>query len=204
MAGLLETRAIAVLRAYSDESGIHDSAVAFSIAGWIAPASEWQKFARSWGKVLRREGIKNFHMTDLLAGHGEFAGWERERRANFIESLGKAVCSTAALGFSSSIIRGQKGQRRGMARMITEQPYVAAFGRQILGLVGRADSFLRAKQKIGFVFDSQDSQEEWSGRALKLYESMKTATEPLGERVRRLGAIAFESCDGENFLPLHR
>lgn len=139
-------------------------------------------------------------MADCVGGFGEFEGWNRHRRSGFVEELVGALCSIAALGFSSSIIRGAKGQRSGMARMVTEQPYVTAFGRHVLGLAQRADSFLRMGEKIRFVFDSH---EEWSFKARALYEDMKSASADLGRNVERLGRITFESCDGIRFLPLH-
>jgi hypothetical protein len=190
---------IAVLQAYSDESGIHDSAVVFSIAGWIAPASEWEKFCDSWSRVLKREGVKKFHTTDCVGAKEEFSDWCQERRSALVRHLVNAVCATNALGFGSAIIRGPKGKRQGLARIVTEEPYVSTFGALVLGLADRASAF-QARQKIGFVFDSH---EEWGYEALGLYADMKSGGADLGERVQRLGPAAFKSCDGENFLPLH-
>lgn len=198
VAHLLEVRTIAVLQAYSDESGIHDSAVAFSLAGYVAPETEWEKFAEKWSPVVQREGFKRFHTTDLLGGWGEFLDWPRDRAERLVDELVDAVISVGALGFSCSIIRGDPTERSGMARMVTEEPYLGAFGIQVRGLCNRADSFLGMEEKIGFIYDSH---KEWGPKAQELYEASR-----LDENFpcrNRLGLIGFQPCDDEQFLPLH-
>jgi len=76
-----------VLEAYSDESGIHDSVVVFALAGYVAPADEWEKFASKWLSMLERQEIKEFHTSDCEAGRGELEGCSRERRDELIARL---------------------------------------------------------------------------------------------------------------------
>lgn len=74
---------------YFDGAGERASRVAQTVGGLVAPSTNWKKFSRDWSAALAREGVKTFHMTDLMACEGAFAHWERggNRTRRFLGEL---------------------------------------------------------------------------------------------------------------------
>lgn len=68
--------ALALLRAYFDESGIHRDSRSTVIAGFIGDAAAWSPVDARWREVLGLYGLKAFHMADAIAQQGEFVKFE--------------------------------------------------------------------------------------------------------------------------------
>lgn len=70
-------KAMALLRAYFDESGTHDASPITSIAGWVGPKEAWCELEQKrWLPTLEMfadKGVKTFHATDCVAQQREFA-----------------------------------------------------------------------------------------------------------------------------------
>ena len=77
--------------AYFDDSGHPDDQPAVVVAGLVASIEQWEFLAREWRAVLASEGIHSdiFHMTELVAGRGEYAGWSVKRKKAL---LGRLIC----------------------------------------------------------------------------------------------------------------
>jgi hypothetical protein len=77
--------------AYFDASGTVDSPV-LTVAGFVSTDKKWARFDAVWSALLKREGIKCFHMTDFVSGKREFShGWNTERRRALIKDLEKCI-----------------------------------------------------------------------------------------------------------------
>lgn len=78
-----------MFKAYIDESGIHASSDMFVLAGYLAPAREWDRFTKKWQSVLSRYGINVFHATDCNSFRGEFKRFagRKEERDEFVKEL---------------------------------------------------------------------------------------------------------------------
>src|SRR5579859_5733495 len=83
----------AVLIAYLDESGTHDpsgkqkGAEVAAIVGYLSTYKRWVKFQRAWRDVLKKYGVKTFHMKFFAHRTGEFKGWPEKKRRAFLSSL---------------------------------------------------------------------------------------------------------------------
>jgi hypothetical protein len=79
------------VQAYYDGSGKPaPAAKAMTLTGVIAQDVLWQRFALLWKDALVRNSVRCLHMSDLMAGRGEFEcrrGWTDEKRARFIGDL---------------------------------------------------------------------------------------------------------------------
>lgn len=67
-----------MLRAYFDESGIHDASEVIVIGGLIADVQVWESFFFEWRKVLLRYDVPWFHASECEAGEGSFFGKLRD------------------------------------------------------------------------------------------------------------------------------
>jgi hypothetical protein len=79
------------LQAYFDESGEHDPVtghvVRLHIGGVLTSTDAWSIIDEQWRDVLGREGVKIFHMKDLMAKRGEFKGWTKDRSHTLLSRL---------------------------------------------------------------------------------------------------------------------
>lgn len=78
-----------MFKAYFDASGKSTRRGMMSIAGFVSDVTKWQKFEVEWARILEREGVSLFHMTDFVSSRGEFAGWkgQTDRRRVFVKDL---------------------------------------------------------------------------------------------------------------------
>jgi len=74
----IRNKAIVVLHAFFDESGLHGSAKATNIAGFIGRPDDWAEVERQWLEILGP--IPEFHYFDFEERNGAWGPMEREVR----------------------------------------------------------------------------------------------------------------------------
>lgn len=99
-----EGRFLAVLTAYIDESGTHDTSRAFSMAGYIAHSDAWEHFAVEWQKALDDFEIDFFHMAEYESGLGQFEGWSPELKIERLGRLIRIINDHAIASFATAIL----------------------------------------------------------------------------------------------------
>lgn len=84
---------MALFTAYFDASGKSNRPTVLSIAGYVSDSKKWAQFETEWARILNRESVSRFHMTDFVSSQGEFTAWKGEtsRRKAFINDL--LVCA---------------------------------------------------------------------------------------------------------------
>jgi hypothetical protein len=86
-----------LLRAYFDESGLHENAGVTGVAGFIGTADEWTNLENEWHSELRRfasdtgRDIKGFHAYDCENGEDFWFGIDRSIRESYYRRLAFAV-----------------------------------------------------------------------------------------------------------------
>ena len=95
------------IAAYFDESGIHLDSTVIVVAGILATTKQWVRFDRQWRKILAKENIKIFHMTDFLSSQGEFKGWIKDRKGPFIDKLTDAIRMHSRFYFVHAVRRSE-------------------------------------------------------------------------------------------------
>jgi hypothetical protein len=78
---------MAMLAAYFDESGTHDSSEIIVVAGLVSPVFRWERLTRSWQRILAKYQLEDFHMVDCAHGVGAFKSWDRGRRDKLVREL---------------------------------------------------------------------------------------------------------------------
>jgi uncharacterized protein DUF3800 len=84
-------KAIALLRAYFDETGIHDGSPMTVICGVVAPLSKWDSFDADWKKQLEVPGVPHFHAIDCEHADGVFQGIQRPLRDSLFWGLADVI-----------------------------------------------------------------------------------------------------------------
>jgi len=83
-----------LLKAYFDESGIHADATVTGMAGYLGSNEAWEGIEKEWLAELAMfedKGVRTFHMTDCIAGTGEFAGVDTFFRMALIKRLSEVL-----------------------------------------------------------------------------------------------------------------
>jgi hypothetical protein len=88
-----------MLKAYFDESGIHEDAKACIVAGYWGKKGPCRQLESGWRATLRRFEVplEEFHAEDVLDKAGFFFGWDFERQKQFLAALGDVVMSVVLL-----------------------------------------------------------------------------------------------------------
>src|SRR3990172_7676335 len=89
-------KTMVLVRAYFDESGIHDESPIIAAGGLMATEKRWTALEADWLVELGRfkcEGfpISAFHATECEIGAGEFFGIQKPIRDTFFARLAKVV-----------------------------------------------------------------------------------------------------------------
>jgi hypothetical protein len=114
--------------AYFDESGTSKDPHALTVAGAVSSVNKWLRLETQWNAILRKHGVKVFHMSECAHGKGEFKGWTGDQRRGFISELSECTARHVKRGISVTIILSD-WRRMDADYMITERqisPYVYA------------------------------------------------------------------------------
>lgn len=148
---------------YFDASG-KERDVVLSVAGSVAPVKTWGKFERDWNRILKKEGVTEFHATDFAASRGEYEGWkgDRPRRSQFLHDLGVVLRNSVNRLFMVSIEMGawKNVNEKFLLQESFYSPYALAGFTVVSSVVDwRAKNSIEAP--IEYIFE--DGDEDWSG-----------------------------------------
>lgn len=141
--------------AYFDASGTPREK-ALTLAGYISDARKWSKFETEWGKILAREKVGCFHMTDFASGQKDFKGWEPSRRGRFITELIECARRYTNKAFSATVVLEDYWLVDKQYRMheFLGKPY-SVCGRSCIGHV-KTWARKHGIQQVAFMFEAGD------------------------------------------------
>ena len=98
---------MAMLTAYTDDSGTHSESEVAVAAGFVSDVGRWGpgKFETDWKVALRVAGIleKGFHTTDFKAGWGPYRNWSEQEKNSLYDALIQAINKHTMFGFSAAV-----------------------------------------------------------------------------------------------------
>lgn len=192
-------RYLLMLTAYLDESHDEKQEHVFIVAGFLAPARDWNCLWGAWDRALVEEDIPEVHWAELVGGHGKTFGEMAEDRRleiqrRFIEIILSHRIAGFACGLEMEPYRPFRNLLGNLRRFLPgskwsgklPEPYYLPFQAVIEEMATYWQlQPLPDTERIGFVFDRNRAVQ---GRAEGLFESMKGWPVPLA---KRLGEIAF-------------
>lgn len=96
--------------AFFDAAGSEDDGKhAIFVSGFVSTVDRWERFDRSWVRLLNEFGIKPpFHMSEFAYGDKQYASWreDKPRRAAFLTKAVDVTLRNILWSFSSGIILG--------------------------------------------------------------------------------------------------
>lgn len=171
---------VLVIRAYLDESGIHEGSPVITVAGYFARPKQWQAFTRAWNRILKPAGIKCFHASDCQALQGEFKGWDKADRDNLVAQLLPIIPQHAGAGLAISLVLEDFENAltgREELRQYLGEPYGACFQWLISTVL---DTTQRAGTKEAIaVFHEQNDLQGVALRAFAYLQRRKDANKNL-------------------------
>ena len=101
-----------MLKAYMDESGIHDGSPVLCVGAYLGRPAQWRDWTKAWNlakrqacKALGKPVFKVYHATDAANCEGEFEDWtDPEASISRAVSMNRLDCSGSSglgLGFPS-------------------------------------------------------------------------------------------------------
>ncbi|MGB6544769.1 MAG: DUF3800 domain-containing protein [Candidatus Acidiferrales bacterium] len=186
-----------MLKVFLDDSGT-DPAV--GIAGYLGGKNQWNKFERSWKKVIERNNVPEFKARNFWSRTGHFLGWSDERRGKFIDDLLRIIEETRIYPFAAATYRKDWDQfsieeRRFLTGAVyrngklivtgkPSQPKFLPFHHCIIGPL----FYCNPGQVTYYHFDSDKNSD---GLMTKLYFYMRNKALPGYEREKMGSQMAF-------------
>lgn len=192
-----------MLKAYLDESGIHQGSTHFVLAGFIAGARKWVQLERLWVKYLAEAGVDDFHAKHFFKRSGPYQSLTEDQMERLCQRLVGAIkphglTPVGGIVPLDEFFDREEWQRRILTGGIAKAqdswfrsgkpstPYFLVFPFVLVQAVQR----LRAMPqhlKVDFVFDVQD---QYKGLAELTFSELKQSE---GRDVQRLGELVYSS-----------
>jgi Protein of unknown function (DUF3800) len=170
---------VAMLKAYMDESGVHDNSPVLTVAAYLGRPRAWEAWAKKW-RVAKRP-IKVFHAVDAANLSGEFKGWSAGERDGVVKKLLPVIAEADLVGLIVGIQMDEF--RKAMAphpelRALFASPYAACF-QWLTQIIMNLQADVGSNERIGFVHETNDYQQE----ALEGFAWIKKYGNPQGSTI---------------------
>lgn len=183
-----------ILTAYFDESGTHKGAPAVSVAGYVSTKERWESFETEWRESLAIYNIDHFHMTDFIAGQGQFKNWPRQKKRLRLRKLIDAVNHHALAAIGIVIPMSFYQALSEQERVVCDSPYrIAAM--QCCAEISRWLDTYDPSAEVAYVF------EVGAKGAGKVAEFFRASMNEKGVR-EQLRILSFKFEDKKRFVPL--
>jgi hypothetical protein len=147
--------------AYFDAGGTATRGGVMSIAGFVSDVRKWKRFETEWTKILDRESVSCFHMTDFVSSQGQFKSWAEQgnRRRRFIADLVQCARKHTNKAFGGALVLSAYDalNRRYQLQECAGYPY-ALCGNYCIKMVRKWQMKNRIKN-VDFLFERGDEHQ---------------------------------------------
>jgi Protein of unknown function (DUF3800) len=185
---------LGMFAAYFDESYSDKAPRILVVAGYMAPIEQWGRFEAEWREFLQKFEVSNpFHMTDFMAGRGQFSGWSQKKQDeciyDYISLIRRRTHLRLSVGFDLSVYE---------TAMADFKEQIGPYAFCVFEWMQEAERFMDKYQIVGpiaYVFESG------SGFGGQIFDTMVWVKRRRQLRERyRLGSFTF--ADKRQVLPL--
>lgn len=197
-----------VFRSYMDEAGIQTSDPYCSIAGYVAPIDEWNKFERDWRFILDDYMVnileldRYFHALEFYGNHKKYRTWSSAKRksceaalfraindrelALFMSTIDSAVFFSMTVDERRYLTGGQHNGIKWKHHGAPSKPYFLPFQFCMI----QSANFIRDGDKV---FPVMSWQEQYKMKAVELYKLMLNTEPPLQCRDKLADEVVFSN-----------
>jgi hypothetical protein len=155
-----------VLKAFMDETGIHEGSPIVAVSAYVAESATWRRWRRKWDAA--KAPTKIIHAADCANYKGEFKGWTRERRDTFVAKLLPILPAHRLVGMVFAIqMEDLKEALKGSEELLEllGNPYTCCFQWALMSIMVLA-AHHGAGKRIKFIHEIND----YKGEAIKTFE----------------------------------
>jgi hypothetical protein len=101
----LHPRWCLVIDGFFDDSGKQSDANSkfVTVAGFMADTSYWTGFVLDWANLNMRWQISKVHMTELMSGNKEFAGWSADKKRQAVREYVSVIEKNLLIGIGIAV-----------------------------------------------------------------------------------------------------
>jgi hypothetical protein len=183
------------LELYMDDSGTHEGSQITVAACYIASPGRWKVFVRDWNKVLKRERIEAFHMTDFMArperGVLPYCNWNQTRKDGVYRELATIINKHVLCGFAYAVptLAFRVHMPARFKKESASTPFTYAV-QCVLGLVELWYSEHGDQRTIKYIFEDRKGKGEIMQIA-KIFEEREDSAKKLGFRNDLQGSTSY-------------
>lgn len=197
-----------VLKAYFDETGIHEGSRFCVVAGYFGGEKRWRDLSNAWGKTLLKYEVHEFHARRFFGRDDfgnrldEYKDWTDDKAKAFINALVSAVEASKKINpISCSLVKEawnelSYGERRyisgGMysaGKFKTSGAPSKAYFLPFQYCIVNTAHYCGVGQRVHFIFDLN---EQFKGFAHDLYALLRGEHSKISVK-DRLGPLTFET-----------
>ena len=160
-------KALAMIKAYFDESGTHGQSHITMMAGFFAPANVWDAFGADWSQVLKDYRVPYFHASVCEAGDEPYSWMDRTLRHLLFTAAAKVICNHRPIGVHGAI---RSDVWRVGDSTITAQafanPYYPCFDHCLQTMAFWSQNYGN-EESIALIFAEQ---QDYKAKALEMYD----------------------------------
>jgi len=183
-----------IVKAYIDETGIHDGAPVTAVAAYFAHDKSWKKFTLKWRAALWSFGVDEFHMNDYAQRHGAFEGWSDAKQLALAKKIFGLIPEHTSYGASVAMVHADFNEMRDSYPHIKEAlgtPYTCCF-QWLITLVIRKLPMPFKDWRVSCIHEDNDYKDE----AIHAWDWAKSEI----DLASRLGTLTF--APKKDFVPL--
>jgi hypothetical protein len=178
--------------AYFDESYSGRAPKVMTVAGYLSSVEQWGRFCQEWPELFAELEFRNpFHMTDFMAGVGQFSDWSDAKRIRCMERVTGIILRRTNLRLAVTV------DLEAYQQILANHP-VGPYGFCIFEWMKAAERFLdlhNISDRIAYFFESG------SGFGRQIFDTLTWIKKRRALRERyRLGSFTF--ADKREQLPL--
>ncbi len=149
-----------MLKAYIDESGIHDGSPVLAVAGYVGRQKIWRNWTKAWN--ISKSPIRVYHAADAANLVGEFAGWTDDKVAELAKKLLPLIANAEVAGMVIGINMDE--YRKAIAdkpelAVLLGNPFSACF-HWLVQTILELENQRKSKERIAFIHETNDYQGE--------------------------------------------